>query len=170
MNGILSGSTPAISAYQNEIVEVYIDCVMNWYRSGLVSRIPIERQPFTTLSVKETKEVVSLDLSEEKLSSVLSIGSGEYVEPDEFHSFLKAMDSGDETDLKLIDIRNHYEVRIGTFKGDNFAAINPETRQFSDIVRYFDEHINEFKNKKVVMYCTGTFLFSDYLLWNTYKI
>lgn len=157
MNGILSGTTSAISAYQSAIVETYIDCVMNWYRSGFVSRIPTELQHFTTLSVKATKEVVSLDLSEEKLSIVLRIGSGEYVDPDEFHNILEEIESGNGSDLRLIDIRNQYEVRIGTFKGDNFAAINPETRQFSDIVRYFDEHINEFRNKKVVMYCTGTY-------------
>ena len=103
-----------------------------------MSALPSEKQLFSSLSVKLTKEVVSLDLPDEIRHRLSSSESGKYLEPDEFHHFLKSMDNHAESNIKLIDIRNQYEVRIGKFQGDNFDAINPETRQFSDIVRYLD--------------------------------
>ena len=40
---------------------------------------------------------------------------------------------------------------IGNFKG----SINPKTRFFSEWPAYVEENIESFKDKKVLMYCTG---------------
>ncbi len=53
--------------------------------------------------------------------------------------------------VTLLDTRNDYEVRMGTFKG----AIDPRIdhfREFPEVVRKLPE---ELKNQPVVMFCTG---------------
>lgn len=158
MNGILSGLSSNILSYRAKMNEIIND--IQWYKSGLVSKstLSYNQQVFETLSVKVTKEVVSLDIGFEKMSEVIKAGSGKYLEPEEFHQHLKAMETiltttavisssnndGDDVnsmgnnsitnngEYKLIDVRNQYEVRIGTFQGENFSAVNPETRQVSN--------------------------------------
>lgn len=56
-----------------------------------------------------------------------------------------------DPDVILIDTRNAYETAIGTFKN----AIDPHTENFREFPRYVDEHLSQYKNKKIAMYCTG---------------
>eukprot|EP01027_Heterolobosea_sp_BB2_P015022 GEZU01021537.1.p1 GENE.GEZU01021537.1~~GEZU01021537.1.p1 ORF type:complete len:525 (+),score=81.88 GEZU01021537.1:302-1876(+) len=54
-------------------------------------------------------------------------------------------------DVVLIDNRNDFEYKIGTFKG----AINPGVNQFSDFAEFVRKHKEEWRGKKVAMFCTG---------------
>lgn len=51
----------------------------------------------------------------------------------------------------VFDARNNYESRIGAF----LHAITPDIKNFRDLPRYIDEHPELFKDKEVLMYCTG---------------
>lgn len=50
-----------------------------------------------------------------------------------------------DSNVVLLDCRNHYESRIGCFQG----AIRPDIRKFSYFPDYVDSHVDTFKGKKV---------------------
>jgi predicted sulfurtransferase len=53
--------------------------------------------------------------------------------------------------LVILDGRNYFEARIGKFTD----AITPEIGHFREFPKYIDEHADAFKDKQVLMYCTG---------------
>ena len=58
------------------------------------------------------------------------------------------------SDTVLIDMRNNYEVEVGTFNN----AINPKCNNFTDLLKLVKYRFNEYKkykNKKIAMFCTG---------------
>ncbi len=57
----------------------------------------------------------------------------------------------DDPDTILVDMRNHYESEVGHFKG----AITPDVDTFRDELPYVAELLANYKDKNIVMYCTG---------------
>ena len=51
----------------------------------------------------------------------------------------------------LIDVRNNFEVEIGSFQG----STNPNTKNFSDFKNYVKKNLKEKKEKKIAIFCTG---------------
>ena len=69
---------------------------------------------------------------------------GKYIKPSEWNKILE------DQNIKLIDVRNVYEVKIGSFNG----RINPNTtnfRNFPSIIKKLDIS----KYEQIAMYCTG---------------
>jgi UPF0176 protein len=71
---------------------------------------------------------------------------GKYVEPEE----LKAMFDRNE-DFVIIDMRNDYEAEIGRFKN----AVTLPMQNFKQLPEIVEKHLMQYKNSKVVTYCTG---------------
>jgi len=101
-----------------------------------------ETQPFRRMKVRQKKEIISLgrdDINPRKLT-------GDYVTPQE----LCAMYENNE-DVIVLDTRNEYETRVGLF--ENAVDLQLDTfRDFPDAIEQLPE---EYKDKKIVMYCTG---------------
>jgi UPF0176 protein len=57
----------------------------------------------------------------------------------------------DDPDVVLVDVRNDYEVAIGTFKG----ALNPNTKSFSELPEWLRSQTVLRSKPKVAMFCTG---------------
>lgn len=98
--------------------------------------------PFKKMKVKLRPEIVRLDVPEADAATQ----AGAYVTPQEWDAILA------DPDIEVIDTRNEYETRIGTFKG----AVLPDTKHFRD----FPEWAKAWKegrdtSKKVAMFCTG---------------
>ncbi|MFN4173927.1 MAG: rhodanese-like domain-containing protein, partial [Parachlamydiaceae bacterium] len=92
--------------------------------------------------IKYRKQLVALD-------RVVDIkNNGEHISPEDFRKTLEGKDP-----YVLIDVRNNYETKVGSFKG---AEIPPCStyREFNDYARQLEERIDK-KNTKVLMYCTG---------------
>ncbi|XP_049650590.1 thiosulfate sulfurtransferase/rhodanese-like domain-containing protein 2 isoform X2 [Accipiter gentilis] len=72
----------------------------------------------------------------------------------EFHreveQYLSQASQG-QSDTVLLDCRNFYESKIGHFQG----CLAPDIRKFSYFPSYVDENLELFKDKRVLMYCTG---------------
>jgi len=51
----------------------------------------------------------------------------------------------------VIDTRNEYEVKVGTFKG----AENPHTDTFRQWPEYVEKELGSDKKQKIAMFCTG---------------
>jgi UPF0176 protein len=98
------------------------------------------RAPFRKIDVKIKPEIVTL-----KKSVNISLGKGTHVKGDEWNRLIS------DPETIVLDARNDYEYRTGTFKG----AINPQTRKFSDLPAFVAENLDPEKHKRVAMFCTG---------------
>ena len=100
-----------------------------------------ERMSFRRMNVRLKKEIISLGLDEIRPAE----RTGELISPAEFKRW---MDEG--RDIAVLDTRNDYEVKLGTFEGA--IDLNLSTfREFPDAVS--TSGID--KDQTVVMFCTG---------------
>jgi predicted sulfurtransferase len=100
-----------------------------------------EKLAFRRMNVRLKKEIISMGRDEIRPSE----STGEVISPTEFKQWL---DEG--RDITVLDTRNDYEIRIGTF--DNAVDFNISTfRAFPDAV--MNSSLD--KDKTVVMFCTG---------------
>ena len=99
------------------------------------------RQTFYRLRIVIRPEIVTLG----DPSILPSNGSGQYVNPEDWNTLIS------DPEVEVIDVRNDYEVEIGTFDG----AENPHTETFGEWNEYVKKRWGNDKNKKVAMFCTG---------------
>ena len=101
-----------------------------------------ETQPFRRMKVRLKKEIISLgrkDINPREMT-------GEKISPE---ALKKLLDRKEE--VLVLDTRNEYETRVGKF--ENAIDLNLDTfRDFPEAVKSLPE---EYKDKQIVMYCTG---------------
>ena len=96
--------------------------------------------PFNRIKIRIKNEIVSLG----KEINDFNRKKGLFIEPSDWNNFII------QKDVKLIDLRNNYEIEIGKFK----RAINPRTNTFREFPKNI-ESMNLNKNDKIAIYCTG---------------
>ncbi|MGK6324919.1 rhodanese-related sulfurtransferase [Sphingomonas sp. DT-51] len=98
--------------------------------------------PFHRLKVKVKREIVTMGEPVDPLTE-----AGCYVAPSEWNALI------DDSATLVIDTRNAYEVRVGTFAG----AVDPGTASFADFPTWFRAHRDTLLAGKtrVAMFCTG---------------
>jgi len=97
--------------------------------------------PFNRLKIKIKNEIVTFNeenLDVEKLS-------GKHINSSNWNDLIN------KKETILVDVRNDFEVQIGTFKD----SINPNTKNFSEFKSYLKENLNTKKNNNIAMFCTG---------------
>ena len=100
-----------------------------------------EKLAFRRMNVRLKNEIISMGIDEVKPAEY----TGEAITPAEFKQW---MDEG--RDITVLDTRNDYEIRIGTF--ENSVDLNISTfRAFPEAV--MNSSLD--KDKPVVMFCTG---------------
>ena len=113
--------------------------------------------PFYRLKIRLKNEIVTI--GDKSIKPVRL--SGKYVLPKNWDKIIK------NKKYMIIDTRNEYEIKIGTFKN----SLNPKTKSF----REFPKYIRKQKIKKtqpIAMFCTGGIRCekaSSYLLKNGFK-
>ena len=100
-----------------------------------------EKSPFHRLKVKFKKELVPMGISGIKPQRL----SGQRVPPERWNELIS------RPDVLLIDTRNDYENRVGTFRG----AVNPETDHFREFPEYVRENLDSAEHREIAMFCTG---------------
>lgn len=106
-----------------------------------------DKQPFYRLKVKLKREIVTMGVPYVQPQTM----AGTYVPPKEWNSLIS------DPDVVVIDVRNDYEVAIGSFE----RAVNPHTRSFTEFPEWVDEQAREGglldprKKPRVAMFCTG---------------
>ena len=101
-----------------------------------------ETQPFRRMKVRLKKEIISLgrkDINPRELT-------GERISPQDLKNLLD-----NKEDVLVLDTRNEYETRVGKF--ENAIDLNLDT--FRDFPKAIESLPEEYKNKQIVMYCTG---------------
>ena len=125
-----------------------IDSFVRWLEEdGRFIDIPLkvsysDYQPFRRMNVRLKKEIISLGLDHIKPAEM----TGEEITPTAFKQLL---DAGEE--VIVLDTRNEYECRIGTFEN----AFEMNIRSFRDFPKAVSEMDEDLKDKQVVMFCTG---------------
>ena len=138
INGTLGGTTQAIETYKQYMKAHSLFNDIDFKESdGSADHFP-------KLKIKVKKEIVRLELDTQLVSAK---DSGNHLEPAQVHTLL----TDKPEDLVLLDGRNNYESRVGAFEG----AIKPDINNFRDLPAYIDQNLHAFKDKHVVMYCTG---------------
>jgi UPF0176 protein len=101
--------------------------------------------PFYRMKVRLKREIVSMGVPEVNPARM----AGQYVQPADWNRLL------DDPEVVVIDVRNDYEVGIGSFAG----ALNPHTHSFTELpgwVREASAPGQPLAGKpKVAMFCTG---------------
>ncbi len=103
------------------------------------------KAPFLRFSAKVKPEIVTTGRNDLNLESS-QMGKNHHLSPDEWDQVMK----NERDDIILIDTRNWYEYKIGTFSG----ARNPHIEKFTDFPQYFENEKIE-KSKKIMIFCTG---------------
>ena len=99
-------------------------------------------QPFRKMLVRIKKEIISMGVEEINPFQF----TGQKISPKELNSKL---DNNEE--IVLLDTRNEYEVRLGTFKN----ALDLDLDSFRDFPEEIEKLREELNGKEVVMFCTG---------------
>lgn len=99
-----------------------------------------ESWPFKRLKVRLKREIVTLGVPVDPSRHV-----GQYVKPQDWNALIA------DPEVLLVDTRNSYEVKIGSFKG----AIDPQTQSFREFPTYVQQQLNPQRHRKVAMFCTG---------------
>ncbi len=100
-----------------------------------------ERLPFLRLKVRLKKEIVTIGPVKANPNEVV----GEYVDPQDWNALIS------DPDVIIVDTRNDYEYRVGTFRG----AIDPHTDSFSQFPGWVRQNLHNMKGKKIATFCTG---------------
>lgn len=135
INGTIAGSRAGINT------------VLNWLRNDpRLSDIDYKESftdsmPFNRAKVKLKKEIVTLGIEGIDPKRVV----GTYVSPVDWNQLIS------NPDVLVVDTRNDYEFKVGTFKN----AVNPNTESFREFPRFVKENLNPEKHKKIAMFCTG---------------
>ncbi|XP_069820430.1 thiosulfate sulfurtransferase/rhodanese-like domain-containing protein 2 [Dendropsophus ebraccatus] len=105
---------------------------------------------FPDLRVGVFHEIVPMGVDPKKVSYK---ETATHLTPEEFHNrvenYLSA--SKEAKDTILLDCRNFYESKIGQFQD----CLAPDIRKFSYFPNYVDQNLDLFRDKTVLMYCTG---------------
>ncbi len=141
VNGTVAGTPAAVAAFEAALQEALDGALRGMAFKHSACATP----PFGRLKVGVKPEIVALGLP------------GALPAPDERDAShlppaawreLLARD-----DVVLLDNRNHFEVRLGRFRG----AVDPGVHNFRDFVAWVQSHADEWRaaRRPVAMYCTG---------------
>ena len=137
INGILGGETDRIELYKQAMnAHAYFADIDFKESDGSADCFP-------RLMVKVKKEIVKLGLDPQE---VRARDAGISLSPEEAHALIEQ-----NKDLVLLDTRNEYESRIGTFQN----ALVPNTTNFRDFPDYINKNLEQLQDKNVLMFCTG---------------
>src|SRR6185312_5256145 len=139
----VEGINSTVAAPSENIMDLFKNWVREYFQAPdlLFKNSTAPTAPFRRFKVKIRDEIVTLgtpDLFPDE-------SQNHHLTPDQWNKVLK-----EETDFLLIDTRNWYETKIGTFKG----AIDPKIEQFTEFPEWIDRQEYP-KDKKMLIFCTG---------------
>jgi UPF0176 protein len=135
INGTISGAAESLSGF------------FLWLRQDPrfadleIKQSPAGAHPFGRMKVRLKREIVTFGVPEANPAGAV----GTYVAPEDWNRLIES------PDVIVIDTRNDYEVKTGTFKG----AIDPGTRSFGQFPAFVRDHLDPARHKRVAAFCTG---------------
>jgi UPF0176 protein len=116
-------------------------------RGQAFKRSPCARDPFGRFKVVVKPEIVALGLPDFEALPQPDEHDDSHVSPAQWRELIA------RDDVVVLDNRNHFEWRLGRFKG----AVDPQVRNFRDFVAYVQAQAPQWRaeGRTVAMYCTG---------------
>ena len=146
VNGTLAGEARAVTNFEAALQ--HDDVLQGALRGMPCKHSACTTPPFGRLKVGVKPEIVALGLPQD---------DGALPAPDERDASHLSPAAWRELiardDVVLLDNRNHFEVRLGRFRG----AVDPQVHNFRDFVAWVQAHADEWREaaRPVAMYCTG---------------
>ncbi len=134
INGTVAGLNKPIDLFYMKLKEV-------GFKKLEKKKSQYNFMPFNRLKVKIKKEIVTFNKSKLDVENI----TAKHIHSNDWNSIIE------DNDTLLIDVRNNFEVEMGSFKG----AINPNTNKFSEFKKYIDKNLSKNKNKRIAIFCTG---------------
>lgn len=138
INGTVAGTTNAIEEYKNYLT------TQQGFEDTQFKEEQSDQIPFEKMKTKVRPYILNMGFKPDEDVDP-SQKTGRHLTPKEWREVLES-----DEDYVLFDIRNNYESKIGHFEG----AICPDLEGFTDFPEWVSE-IEKYKEKKVLMYCTG---------------
>lgn len=132
-NATVGGSPAAIARFV-PLIEDLLGTTIE-YKSSFHDALPHRK-----IDVKIRPEIVTL-----KRPVMIELGEGTHVAPDKWNEIITAEGTF------VLDARNDYEYRNGTFRG----AVNPSTTKFSELPDFIERNLDPERHKRIAMFCTG---------------
>ena len=145
LNGAVSGPPHQVRAFEQALQG---DGVLHGALAGMAFKhSACTTPPFARLKVLVRPEIVALALPGGDDLPVPDERDDTHLSPARWRELLH------KGDAVLLDNRNHFEFRLGHFKG----AVDPQVRHFRDLVAHVQQHADEWRaaGRPVAMYCTG---------------
>jgi UPF0176 protein len=148
INGTLAGAPLAVAAFETAL---QADAWLAGTLRGMAFRhSACTTPPFGRLKVSVRPEIVALGGPAQPEADAWAAPDerdASHVAPAAWRELLQ------REDVVLLDNRNHFEVRLGHFKG----AIDPQVHNFRDFVAHVATHAPAWRaaRRTVAMYCTG---------------
>jgi len=137
INHFLAGNEVNINQMKDFLVSNY-----EYFKDLIYKYSYTEHKPFNRMLVKVKNEIIPMGLTE----IIPEQEAAPYITPEQLKKWYD-----DNKDMIILDARNDYEIRLGTFK-DAIDLNIQNFREFNDALDQLDDDI---KNKPVVTFCTG---------------
>ena len=134
INGTIAGIFESIKKFESHLLSLGF---ANYNPKYSYSKF----MPFFKLKVRNKKEIVTLRSKDVDTEHI----TGKKIRPKDWNNLIS------DKETILIDVRNNFEVEMGTFKN----SINPNTKSFTEFKSYLKNNLNKAKDKKIAMFCTG---------------
>lgn len=136
LNWCLSGEVRCLEAFNQTRRHLAFEGVVRQTRTSA------ERPPFGKFKIRIRPELVTSGIDPASLPQA----AGKHVSPEDFNALME------RPEVRLIDVRNHYEIALGTFPG----AEDPNTESFAE----FRNHVQMVlagadKSVPLALCCTG---------------
>ncbi len=138
INATLGGTDEQIATYVQTMEKHGLFGGIDWkYAQG-------GAQAFPKLKISVKEEIVRLGVDP---NQVTVADTGVHLTPEQVHELIRTKGK----DLVILDTRNDYEYAVGKFEG----AELPPIKTFREFPAYVDQQLEKYKDKEVLMYCTG---------------
>ncbi len=136
LNWSLSGASEALEYFSQSVRTLNLPGIV---RS---TRTPASSPPFAKLKLRVRAELVTSGVEFAHLSSK----SATHLAPEDFNALIK------RPETRLIDVRNQYEIELGTFQD----AENPSIENFTEFQDYVERTLKDAdKSTSIALCCTG---------------
>jgi UPF0176 protein len=134
------GINATVSSHQSKVLEE-LNIFLNEILGEIKFRFTLSnKSPFKRLKIKTRNELVPSGTDGKAFHN-----KGNYLSPLEWSKFIKNPKN------IIIDVRNDYEYRVGTFQN----SISPDTKNFREFKTFLRDNRQKFKNKNIGIFCTG---------------
>ncbi|MEM1231736.1 MAG: rhodanese-related sulfurtransferase [Pseudomonadota bacterium] len=137
LNATICGTSEGVADFITSLQEDarFVDLPVKY------SQVPGDAPAFLRFKVKLKAEIVTLGVPGVDVAA----HSAQRVAPAAFNELLA------DPRVAVLDVRNHYETRVGSFEG----AEDPNTESFREFPSYIEARFGEDREQPIAMFCTG---------------